>query len=193
MTSILIVDDHVLIRENVRSLLSRNPIMHVCGEAQDGMDALEKAKEYQPEIVLIDIEMPRMNGIEAAREIHRLLPSTKIVFFTIHPLSLFDDSTSWSHGFVSKLATETHLIPTLNHLVQTVPEGLSGPLRYQWQHSIWDAFASSRDSLSLKIEIARRAIATRLTDVRTPNHDERIALNEALQALAQLMSETMPS
>ena len=163
--------------------------MDVCGEASDGEEAVQKVRELHPDIVLLDIEMPRMNGIQAAQQIHQLRPSTKIVFFTAHPQSVFDESTMCSNGFVSKLSAETQLIPTLDHLLQSAPEGLDGPLRYQWQHSVINALASDCESLGLKIAIAEEAIAVRLTDVKLPNHEERTALNSALRALEKLQQQ----
>jgi len=65
---ILIVDDHPLIRRRVRSLLSSHSL-HICGEAGDGDEAIERVKELRPDIVVLDIQMPRMNGIEAAEKI----------------------------------------------------------------------------------------------------------------------------
>jgi DNA-binding NarL/FixJ family response regulator len=190
MSTVLIVDDHASIRQSVRSLLRRYSTIDICGEAKDGKEAIEKVGELRPDIVLLDITMPRMNGIQAAQEIHRILPSTKILFFTIHPLSLYDEGAAWSQGFVSKLAAETHLIPALNHLLQTNSEGLNSPLRYQWQHSVMDAFASAPDSLLSKIDSAEHAIAARFTDLNAPDRDEQIALNEASRALRQLISKT---
>ena len=122
MSTLLIVDDHALIREGVRSLLKRHSTVDVCGEARDGEEAVRKVGELHPDIVLLDIQMPRMNGIQAARQIHQLEPSTQIVFFTAHPRCVFDESTMWSNGFVSKLSAETQLIPTLTHLLQSSPE-----------------------------------------------------------------------
>ena len=186
MTSVLIVDDHVLIREGVRSLLNRHSTMDICGEAKDGEEALEKLTELRPDIVLLDISMPRMNGIQAAREIHRILPSTKIVFFTAHPASLYYESRLEGNAFVSKLAAESQLIPTLNRLIQTETKGLDGSLSYDWQHSVAAALVSERDSLPFRIKVAQQAIAGRLTDLKPPDHDEQIALNKALRALREL-------
>ena len=189
MSTVLIVDDHALIRSSVRSFLNRHSTIHVCGEAKDGEEALEKIAELRPDVVLLDIEMPRMNGIQAAQRIHQLQPSTKIVFFTAHPQSVFDKSKMWSNGFVSKFSTETELIPTLNHLLQSTPEGLDGPLIYQWQHSVMNALASDRGSLDVNIAIAQEAIAVRLTDVKLPNSEERTALHNAVRALEKLQQQ----
>jgi len=185
VSTILIVDDHPLIRRNLRAILNEQSSIHVCGEAKDGKEALEKLGELRPDIVLMDIEMPRMNGIEAAQEIHRLQPSTKIVFFTSHPESVFDGSRSWSNGFVNKFAAETELIPTLNHLLQANPRGLNGPLRYQWQHCVVDALAAEPDSLPTKIARAEHAIAARFIDLNPLDHEEQAALSEAMGALRQ--------
>lgn len=192
MSTVLIVDDHVLIREGVRALLNRHSTVDVCGEARDGEEAIQKVGELHPDIVLLDIQMPRMNGIQAARQIHQLEPSTKIVFFTAHPQSVFDERTMCSNGFVSKLSAETELIPILNHLLQSTPEELRGPLRYQWQHSVMDAFAADAESPAEKIAIAEEAIAVRLTDVRFPGTEELAALSSALQALEKLQGQRTP-
>ena len=80
---VLVVDDHSVTRSTIRSVLTRHSFP-VCGEAENGKQAVEKVKELRPEVVLLDIEMPVMNGIQAAREIRRISPSTKILFFTIH-------------------------------------------------------------------------------------------------------------
>ena len=192
MSKVLIVDDHALMRRNLRAFLNRHPSIDVCGEATDGKEAVDKAEELRPDVVLLDIEMPRMNGLEAAKEIHRLLPSAKIVFLTAHPESVFEGSRSWSNGFVNKLAAETELIPTLDHLLQGNPQGLNGPLRYQWQHSVMDAFESAPETVPLKIETAEHAIASRFTDLNPPGREERNALNEALRALRRLASEDTP-
>jgi DNA-binding NarL/FixJ family response regulator len=179
-------------RKSVRSLLHGNSLVDVCGEASDGEEAVKKVGELHPDIVLLDIEMPRMNGIQAARQIHLLQPSTKIVFFTAHPQSVFDESTMWSDGFVSKFSAETQLLPTLDRLIHNVPEGLNGPPKYQWQNSVMDALASDCQSLDVKIAIAERAIAIRLTDVKLPNREERTALNDALRALHRVVQHKTP-
>ncbi len=75
---ILIVDDHEVVRRGIRSLLSSRPGWKICGEAVDGLDAIEKAKALRPSVILMDISMPRMNGIEAARIIRNELPESKV-------------------------------------------------------------------------------------------------------------------
>jgi len=81
---ILIADDHEIVRQGLRLLIESHPGWEVCGEAVDGADAIEKARELNPELIALDIGMPKLNGLEAAREILRELPKTKILFLTIY-------------------------------------------------------------------------------------------------------------
>jgi DNA-binding NarL/FixJ family response regulator len=192
---ILIVDDHPVIRTTVHSLLDMHSL-YVCGEAEDGRAAVEKVKELQPDIVLLDILMPKMNGFEAAQEIRRMLPLTKIVFFTVVESAGFEEKGKlWSHGFVSKSAAATQLVPMLRALLEEPPNEGEQPngFTYLWQQVVMDAFAAPRDTLPAKINLAERTIAGRLTDSNEPDGDERIALREALRGLRQLISETKPA
>ena len=128
MPGVLIVDDHNVTRSTILSLLMWHSLP-VCGEAENGKQAVEKVKELKPEVVLLDIEMPVMNGIQAAYEIRRVSPSTKILFFTIHR----DDANSGVHllgaeWVVSKSAAGTALLPALKRLVQAeIPKVVGAP------------------------------------------------------------------
>jgi DNA-binding NarL/FixJ family response regulator len=81
---ILIVDDHELMRAGVRTILSIDRRWEICGEAENGRDAIGKVQELKPDLILLDITMPEMNGIEAAHEIRRIAPATKIIILTMH-------------------------------------------------------------------------------------------------------------
>jgi DNA-binding NarL/FixJ family response regulator len=81
---ILIVDDDEYLRKLVRDFLETQTGYDVCGEAVDGYDAIEKAQELKPDLIILDMSMPRMNGIEAARRLKKLLPQTPIILFTSH-------------------------------------------------------------------------------------------------------------
>ena len=80
---ILIADDNSVARTTIRALLDWHSFQ-VCGEAKNGKEAIEKVMELKPAIILLDINMPELNGVKAAYEIRRVSPATKIVFLTIH-------------------------------------------------------------------------------------------------------------
>jgi len=79
---VLVVDDFEPFRRFVCSLLSKATGWWVIGEVSDGLEAVQKAEELQPELILLDIGLPNLNGLEAANRIHRVAPSSKIVFVT---------------------------------------------------------------------------------------------------------------
>jgi len=80
---ILVADDHEIVRGGLVSLIKSHPGWEVCGEAQDGREAVEKAKELRPDIVILDIGMPNLNGLEATRQILHRTPVSKILILTI--------------------------------------------------------------------------------------------------------------
>jgi len=193
---ILIVDDHPAIRKSVRALLEEQ-CLHICGEAADGKIAIEKTWELRPDIVLLDILMPVMNGFEAAQQIRRTLPATKIVFLTLNESAHFEEESKlWAHGFVRKSNAASQLVPILKQLLAeplTAAQPEVDGLRYPWQEVVRDAFASPADSLPAKINIAERTIAVLLIHRNQIDKPERLALKQALRALRKLISETQPS
>jgi DNA-binding NarL/FixJ family response regulator len=82
LKTILIVDDSRAIRSNLRTLLGRRTDWTVCGEAENGREAIDQALRLRPDLVLLDLSMPVMNGLEAVRELQRLLPKVPILMFT---------------------------------------------------------------------------------------------------------------
>ena len=84
-TKILIVDDHEILREGIRSILKRaRPHWEICGEASNGVEAIEFTKRLKPDVVLLDITMPQMSGLEAASRITALRSDSRILIFTMH-------------------------------------------------------------------------------------------------------------
>ncbi len=84
MLGILIVDDNADIRCLLRTFVESKTTFRVCGEAQNGVEAIEKARQLQPDLVLLDLSMPLMNGAETASVLKRMMPHVRIILFTVH-------------------------------------------------------------------------------------------------------------
>lgn len=81
---VLIADDHAIMRDGLRAILAREPDLEVVGEAVDGREAVERALALAPDVVLMDITMPRLNGLEATRRIREALPAVRVVGLSMH-------------------------------------------------------------------------------------------------------------
>jgi len=108
---IVIAEDHTILREGLRSLLSSHPEFEIVGEAEDGREAIRCAEEYKPDLILTDLSMPRMNGMEAIREIKRQSPKTKILVLTVHRAEEYILNTlkEGANGYLLKDATHAEL------------------------------------------------------------------------------------
>jgi PAS domain S-box-containing protein len=117
---ILIVDDHELVRRGIRSLLAAEPTLTVCGEAVDGRDAVDRAKALRPDIVVMDISMPNMTGLQATREIRRFLPQAEIIIVSQHEGQemVRNALDAGAHGYVVKSAVSTDLLAAIAKVSQ---------------------------------------------------------------------------
>jgi two-component system, chemotaxis family, chemotaxis protein CheY len=112
---ILIVDDYDFWRYCVVSMLKEHPEFEIVGEGSDGVDAIEMSTELQPDIVLLDVGLPELNGFEAAREIRRVSSGSKIVFVSqTRSEELVDEARKiGAQGFVSKMDAGNELVPAM--------------------------------------------------------------------------------
>jgi DNA-binding NarL/FixJ family response regulator len=117
---ILIVDDHEVVRHGVRAILQKcRPEWEICGEATDGKEAIQAVKTLQPNVVILDITMPLMSGLEAAAHIGKLAPRTRILIFTMHESERInaDVSRVGAHGYVQKTEAGRDLIQAIEMLL----------------------------------------------------------------------------
>jgi len=112
---VLIVDDQDFMRKALRRLVEIQPSFKVCGEASDGEQAVQKAFELQPQVVVMDINMPRMDGLEATRRIHKQLPGTEILIFTQYEPAQASQAAeeAGARGCVAKSEAVHQLLPAL--------------------------------------------------------------------------------
>lgn len=109
---LLVVDDHEVVRRGVRSLLSDQNGWDVCGEAVDGQDALDKARQLKPDLIVMDVSMPRLNGLEATRQIRKVLPECEVLILSQHENSEMARQAlkAGARGYVVKSSISRDLI-----------------------------------------------------------------------------------
>ncbi|MBL7179409.1 MAG: response regulator transcription factor [Pseudomonadota bacterium] len=160
---IIIAEDHTILREGLRALLSSDPNYEIVGEAEDGRDAIRCVEKLMPDLLLIDLSMPRMNGMEAIRDIKKRYPGIKIIALTVHKTEEYILATleAGADGYVLKDATHGELAIAINSVLSGKPflsPGVSGKviegylegrktLRFS---SAWDAI-SQREREVLKL------------------------------------------
>ena len=121
--SVLIADDNAFVRQRLGDLFSREPDFEVCGEAENGRKAVEEAQELHPDLILLDLSMPVMNGLDAARALKRLMPEVPIVMFSAYS-DFFTEKEARSAGasvLVSKSEQMSVLVSMGRNLVYATP------------------------------------------------------------------------
>ena len=117
---VLIADDHSVVRVGLRTLLESEPDMMVVGQAGNGAEAVAAAQELRPDVVVMDISMPEMDGLEATRRIRALCPATQIVILTVHAQEryLFPVLKAGGSGYVLKSTVDTELVNAIRIVAQ---------------------------------------------------------------------------
>ncbi|HEY6387072.1 MAG TPA: response regulator transcription factor, partial [Candidatus Acidoferrum sp.] len=119
MPRVLIVDDHAFIRRGVQTILHAFPEWEFCGEAENGKEAIRLADELKPEVIIMDVSMPGLNGIEATRAIRKMQPGVKIVLLTLHESAelLRSAFRAGASGYLLKTDAEQELVKALTVVI----------------------------------------------------------------------------
>jgi two-component system response regulator NreC len=119
--SLILADDHAVVRSGLRMLLEAQPDMHIVAEVESGKEAVEKVESLHPNVILMDIQMPGVNGIEATKEIRRIAPNTAVLALTMHEDDqyFFEMLNAGASGYVPKRAAPDELLTA----IRTVARG----------------------------------------------------------------------
>jgi DNA-binding NarL/FixJ family response regulator len=160
---IVIAEDHTILREGLKALLSLNTELVVVGEAQDGREAVRIASELKPDLLLMDLSMPRMNGIEAIKEIKKQHPEIKIIVFTVYKTEeyVLASLQAGADGYILKEANYAEFLLAIKNVLMgrhyLSPEisgkVIEGYLKGQHDHApvtVWDTL-TSREREILKL------------------------------------------
>ncbi|MFC0531840.1 response regulator [Phytohabitans kaempferiae] len=122
-TRILLADDHALVRRGVRLILDGEPDLAVVAEAGDGAEAIEMARTHQPHLAILDIAMPRLTGLQAARELSRLQPQLRILILTMYDNEqfFFEALRAGASGYVLKSVADRDLVQACHAAMRDEP------------------------------------------------------------------------
>jgi DNA-binding NarL/FixJ family response regulator len=117
---ILIVDDHDVVREGVKAILRKRSDWEICGEAANGQEAISQVETLRPDVVILDITMPKMSGLDVARKVVHNTPNSRVLMFTMHDSETVEQAVrgSGAHGLVLKLNAARDLVKAVDTVVE---------------------------------------------------------------------------
>jgi len=147
--SVLLAEDHTIVRKGLRSLLDAETDIEIVGEAEDGQQAIELVQRLLPDVVLMDITMPILNGLEATRQIKKLFPQVKVVVLTVHSTEeyIFQILRAGASGYVVKQAAVSELVQA----IQTVYRGASF-LSPSISHQVVEEYGRRAEAMEDKLD-----------------------------------------
>jgi DNA-binding NarL/FixJ family response regulator len=205
MISVLLADDHDVIRQGVRALLESHANFKVCDEAKNGEEAVNKAVKHRPNVAVLDISMPKMSGLDAARQIRQQSPDTQVLIFTVHDTDAIirDVLDAGAHGFILKTDASTHLIAAVEAIAQQnlyfssgvskfVIDSLVNSAEWQVEESDYDSPLTARETEIVRLLAqgkSNKEVATSLfISVRTvETHRRTIFQKLKINAIADLV------
>ncbi|HUA85154.1 MAG TPA: response regulator transcription factor [Bryobacteraceae bacterium] len=120
MTKILLADDHVLVRQGFKMILSAQPDLHIVGEAGNGREVLELAEKLQPDLVIMDVTMPELNGIEATRRLSDVAPRARVLALSMHKDAVYvrEILRAGARGYLLKDSADADLIAAVRSIAK---------------------------------------------------------------------------
>ncbi|MEQ4209542.1 response regulator transcription factor [Actinopolymorpha sp. B9G3] len=139
-TRILLADDHALVRRGVRLILDSEPDLMVVAEAGDGAAAIERARAVRPDLAILDIAMPRLTGLQAARELSRIQPDLRILILTMHDNEqyFFEALRAGASGYVLKSVADRDLVAACRAAIRGEPFLYAGAVTALIRHYLDD-------------------------------------------------------
>ena len=120
---VLIADDHEAVRKGVAGILETRGDVEICGEASNGEEAVRKAHELKPDLIIMDFTMPVMDGLEASRRILKAAPQTPILMFSMHKMETLTEAAkkAGARGFVTKGESAENLLRAVDNVIRNAP------------------------------------------------------------------------
>src|SRR5215218_6982205 len=158
MLKILIADDHEMIRRGVRDIVEAHPGWEVCGEARDGNEALELALLHRPDILVLDVSLPRMNGLGVTRRLRQDLPGTSVLLYTMHDedATISGGLAAGARGYLLKTDTAANLEAAISSLGARRPFFSSSVSEFLLDAAVNDRKRSRLESFTMReLEVAQ--------------------------------------
>lgn len=172
VTKILLADDHTIVRQGLKLIISSHADLQVIGEAANGREVLELAEKLKPDVILMDVAMPELNGIEATRRLHEVSPRTKVLVLSMHKEAVYvrEILKAGARGYILKDAIDTELISAIQSVARGdgyISPAISGTLLSDYRQNITNPLdlLSSREREVLQLIAegkTNKEVATRL-------------------------------
>ncbi len=172
VTKILLADDHTIVRQGLKLIISSHADLQVIGEAANGREVLELAEKLKPDVILMDVAMPELNGIEATRRVRDISPRTKVLVLSMHKEAVYvrEILKAGARGYILKDAIDTELISAIQSVARGdgyISPAISGTLLSDYRQNITNPLdlLSSREREVLQLIAegkTNKEVATRL-------------------------------